>query len=324
MILILKDSPGPILSAAFGLALGNLLVFLLVLLPLANTWKMVLIALPLVSAVFFSVAVAAKREISELKKFLPLIFVFYLIGGLYYGFIIEHYSRAAIYPGLELFFYILAALAGVYAVRRNREICLALGILAGAASFSLIQAGSPLFINLGMFASQISFALVDLYLLALIIGLGATVNIAGYGLGIMLLAISSGKLISGVAPPMTNILVVSGNIILIGAVLILYFMGRRTPGEAAALNAAAAGKTEAPLPSEMVERLNHASESFQKKFSQKEKEVLELVLQGKPYREVAARIGISESSVKTYMSRIYEKTGTANKEGLLIKLRKLP
>ncbi len=326
VVTILKASSDYILSAAFGLALGNLLVFLVMLLPLAEYWKMTLIALPLVSAASLSVTVVDKGEIGELKKSLPLIFVFYLIGGLFYGFMIPSYRSVSIYPGVELIIYMLTVLAGVFILKRNqnREITLALGIIAGAVSFSLISVANPLFINLAMFASQASFALVDMYLLVLIISLGATLRIAGFGLGVMVSSIMSGEVISSVAPAVTKILIATGNIILIMAVLLLYFVGRKTQKDTALLKSIAGVTAEDPSPAALVERLNQASEYYQKKISPQEKEVLKLVLRGKTYREVATELAISESSVKTYMSRIYEKTGCVNKEELFSKLEQLP
>ncbi len=45
--------------------------------------------------------------------------------------------------------------------------------------------------------------------------------------------------------------------------------------------------------------------------------VIELVLQGKKFREVAVELSISESLVKTYMKRVCEKTGVKSKDGLI-------
>jgi hypothetical protein len=48
---------------------------------------------------------------------------------------------------------------------------------------------------------------------------------------------------------------------------------------------------------------------LQNKVVEKEKAVVELVFHGRTFKETAKELGISESSVKTYMKRVYEKMG---------------
>ena len=65
----------------------------------------------------------------------------------------------------------------------------------------------------------------------------------------------------------------------------------------------------APLPTHITDRL-----------SEQEQRVLEAAMENRPYREIAQAFGISESSVKTYMQRIYRKLGIYRRgqlEGLL-------
>ena len=54
----------------------------------------------------------------------------------------------------------------------------------------------------------------------------------------------------------------------------------------------------APLPARITDQL-----------SVQELRVLQAVLENHPYRDIAQTFGISESSVKTYMQRIYRKLG---------------
>ncbi|MFW6429162.1 MAG: helix-turn-helix transcriptional regulator [Desulfosalsimonas sp.] len=44
---------------------------------------------------------------------------------------------------------------------------------------------------------------------------------------------------------------------------------------------------------------------------------------GRTYRQTAAELDISESTVKTYMHRIYEKMGVSGKKNLFEKLNSL-
>lgn len=54
--------------------------------------------------------------------------------------------------------------------------------------------------------------------------------------------------------------------------------------------------------------------------SSREKEVLELLLSGLSYKQIASKLSISMSTVKTHICRIYEKTGTNSKIELMNKI----
>lgn len=57
---------------------------------------------------------------------------------------------------------------------------------------------------------------------------------------------------------------------------------------------------------------------FQQKFNltQREVEVMELLIKAYSYKEIGAALGISMPTVKTHITRIYKKTGTEGKSGL--------
>lgn len=59
----------------------------------------------------------------------------------------------------------------------------------------------------------------------------------------------------------------------------------------------------------------------QYQLSQREKEVLEYLVSGISYSEIATKLFISHSTVKTHISNIYRKTGVSNKVELINKLR---
>lgn len=64
-------------------------------------------------------------------------------------------------------------------------------------------------------------------------------------------------------------------------------------------------------------------ENFCRSFglSRREAEVLEVLLEGKTAKEIAEAMFVSESTVKTHIRHIYEKTGVKNKMELLMKVR---
>lgn len=50
----------------------------------------------------------------------------------------------------------------------------------------------------------------------------------------------------------------------------------------------------------------------------RQRQIVELVVQGKKYREIAEQLGLSYESVKTYIVRIREKLGLATKVELAV------
>jgi DNA-binding NarL/FixJ family response regulator len=75
--------------------------------------------------------------------------------------------------------------------------------------------------------------------------------------------------------------------------------------------AAGAGKDEAS-PDDLARRLH---------LSQREAEVLALLLHGKASKEIAETCCVSESTVKTHIRHIYEKAGVANRVELMKKIQ---
>ncbi|GBD98655.1 bacterial regulatory proteins, luxR family [bacterium BMS3Abin07] len=317
----LRASRTPVVSAALAIALGNILVFALSHLHLPDIVKFVIIAASLFPAILIRAGYAQESNLKELKKYLVFIYVFYLVGGILYAYIIPQYEKVAIFKGFELFSYVFSALAGIYFVRKGRDIALALGIILGTLSFSFMLVGSPFFVTLSMFSSQAAFALVDLYVVFLLVACGGSAKVTGLGFGTVCLAITSGEAVSshigGAAAPM----IAAGNIILVTSVLIFYFTVIRQRAVPSGAGAAYAGYLGNGISRGQLEGiLENFYEPFQKKLSEKEKVVLFLVIRGKTYKEAATELGISESTVKTHMKRICWKIGVNGKDGLMEKL----
>jgi DNA-binding CsgD family transcriptional regulator len=323
----LKGATNPALATGLGLAAGNFLVFLGGFVSLLSEGNLVVVSLALLPLMFppLEKTVPPPNLPGSWKKPLPLIFVFYIVGGIYYGFLAPRYDLVAIVPGAELFFYLLAALLGIYLVGKNRELPLVAGIMLGAFSFALFAGSKPLLVNLSVFAGQASFALVDLYLILTLISRGGTIRIIGSGLGVMCLAILAGKVASLYALPAAELLVMGGKVALIVAVLVLYLTGDRSLSTPTGPEkVVGATDTFAMEERDLLEKLSRMEKPFQKRISPKEREVLTLIVQGKTYREAGEILGVSESSVKTYMTRIYEKLGVRSKDELFKKLSELP
>ncbi len=316
---ILNNSSDPVISAGIGLALGNGLVFIQSNMPFDIAENFYIIGFSLIPLIFLSQKESYGNDANEMKKHLPFIYVFYLIGGLFYGFIMPEYSQSAIASGVELLFYIPTAIAAVLIIRKDRELSLAAGIFCGMLAFSLFKSENILLIQLSMFSSQASFALVDVYLLCLLVSSGGSIRIFGYGIGTLCSAIISGRLISDYMGNVAEPLVSAGNIILTLAILIFYFSGKKQSERQLKSVNIVSNETNAisPVENDFAERFENLMDSFHKKFSDKERIVLNLAMQGKTYKEIAIALNISESSVKTYMKRVYEKMGVQGKESLI-------
>ncbi len=325
---VLKGSRDPVLAAGLALALGNTLVFVLSRLPLPEALKFSVIAASLLSIIFIRTEYRTDSNEGDAGKKYLFIYVFYLIGGIFYAYITPLYAKAAFMNGAELFFYTATALAGVYLIRKERDLALALGIILGALSFSLLMAGGQVLTNLSMFAIQAGFGFIDLFVTCMVLAGGASMKATGYAFGTVCLAISGGEALSTHFAGAEAPLIAAGNVILVISVLVFYFTGARH-GKAGTEEAPAAAAQAFPRMEELSrdnleQMLARLYEPFQKRLSEKEKDVLFLVAQGRTYKETAGELGISESTVKTYMKRICEKMGVSGKDELIEKKLFLP
>lgn len=310
-MVILKNSSNPLLSSAWGLSLGNAFVSALSYIPAYKEIKFFIVAVPLFSLLFPRHEKIKENENKEtLKGYIPLFFIFYLTGGLFYGSLISHYNKLVFLKGLDLFFYVIAAPVAAILLKKGRDLPLAVGIVFSMCAFSLFLAASSLSVNLGMFFIQASYAFVDLYLVYIVITTNNPIKTAGYLFATVCIAILGGQMISLYTQKVSAYLTAAGNIILTVSVLIMYFTGewrKDTYGVSKDIQ-------DQPLPT-----AKYLPRGIQKRLSDKEKSVLQHVIMGKTFRETAEELRISESSVKTYMKRIYEKTGVNGKGELLEK-----
>ncbi len=324
-VAILRSSRAPVTSAGLAIALGNILVFALSYVPLPDMFKFFIIAASLFPAILMKAGYSQESNLKELKKYLAFIFVFYLIGGILYAYIMPQYDKVAIFKGFELFSYVFSALAGIYLVRKWMDITLALGIILGTLSFSFLLVDGPFLTILGMFSIQAAFALIDLYVVALLVSCGGSTKVTGFGFGTICLAIAGGEAFSTYIGSDAAPVIGAGNIILVTSIVVFYITVLRKKDISPGVNTVNEGDyTGCPangIPRKQLEGiLESFYEPFQKKLSEKEKSVLLMIIREKTYKEAATELGISESTVKTHMKRICGKMGVSNKEELMKKL----
>ena len=351
---MLRQSPNPLLSAALGLTAANILLIPLGMYPEAEA-----ISFAAVAAGLLLIPVMERRlpeagldpEAETLWHYLPFIFLFQIVSGLMYAYIMPAYGQLAVLPGADLFFYIAGAWVAMGIVVKNRDLAMITGVILGMAAFSILQAGTAQApVNAGMFAIMGAAGMIDMVFLAILLSFPEPKKAFGVGLAIFCAGILSGKVIGQYFIEMAGAIALTGHVVLNVSVVVLYIIGRwyiperklsveipepaHVPEEARGIppeetrsarkehNRAASPPTAGDTNPDAPEAPRDVvfDENLRLLLSEREYDVLMHVFRGWTYRESAAELGISESTVKTYMYRIYEKMGVRGKKQLFEKL----
>lgn len=304
----LKNPP---LAGAISMAGGNLALLVLMKLPLEPSTMHILLAALLLVPLFSPTPRCEQREMAHFAWYLPFLFIYNLVSGLMYGALMDAYSQQAYVNGIELVFYAGTAFAGVWLVHKGKDLLLVLGILGGMLSFSIFNMSGAFAVNLSMFAFQGAAGFVDIFILVLLLSRADCMMVAGPVFGTVCLGIAGGYVMSGATGGIASTVVGAANLFLTTAVLVLVFLAKKwqTGGEEQTV--------PAELPLTQTLPTISLPPSLQKRLSGREIAVLDCVLRCKTFRETAKALSLSESSVKTYMKRIYEKTGVTGKNELL-------
>ncbi|MCG5535230.1 helix-turn-helix transcriptional regulator [Ectothiorhodospira mobilis] len=300
----------PVPTAALALAAGNLLALALILTPLPDPLRFLLLAL---SLAFLApeprIPPPASPPRPRLYTYLPFILVFQLVSGLMYAGLLPAYAAHAALPGIEVTFYGLGALGAVVVLQRfDPAVTLLGGVIAALTAFSLWHLAPTGFgVQGALFLMMIAAGTVDLFLLSRVLAEGNLQAAYGRGVGTLCLGIVLGRLLALSAGEAADTLAFIGLMLLNLSALILVLPLKR---HQAGVDETPPTPAPADIPGEILQRL-----------SEQERLVLEQVLGDKTYREIASGLSISESSVKTYMHRIYRKTGVYRRHQLLQQLR---
>ncbi len=308
---LLKNSRNPVIASALGLILGNIFLFFSLLWNPPQIVLFPLMGLLILSSLQGSLYRYRQESLRDLWPYLPFIFLFYLLIGLFYVCLMPLYLKEARYYGGELFFYIAAILISAYLFYQQPDYLLALGIGMGILAVTFLHYLNPLTTNLAMYAIQAAAGFMDIFCLGLYLkgrdtlrrfSLGAGFMLLGPALGFPLLYEDRWPFIIGIA----------GNIILGMGLLAFYFL--------------VSSKTKYPFsspidtfPEEKLLEACHRVGISRETFSSREWEILKLALTRKSVKEIASHLGLAESSVKTYLQRIYQKTGVKSKRMLIQK-----
>ena len=338
----LRRSATPLLCAAGGLVIANLLFITLSNSPEGDSWQFAAVAIPLLSIPILNRRLPEPRQAPDavsLWHYLPFIVVFQIVSGLMYAFLMPAYYPAAMLPGFDLLFYIVAVFAAFWIAQKNRDLALACGVILGMAAFAFLHnAPSLLQVNVSMFAMQAGAGFIDLVIIAILLAFPKPVRAFGIGTATICTGIIAGKFIGYYFADFSEAIVLTGNLVLNVSILTLYFLGRHHYiSQNGAIKSAAHLKdqpdttgyptppdhledsltADSPVPMLKEDPLEENLPSHLRLLlSDREYIVLKRALGGRTYRETAHELKISESTVKTYMGRIYEKMGVKRKKEL--------
>ena len=324
----LMKSPSPPASAAVALVCANLFLFLFAALPVTVNAKFMLAAmLLLISVLPLNQILPMEKGTADLKRFLPFAFIFQLISGFMYGSLFRHYEQAALLPGIELLFYIAAVGAALFLLRRQHTLLLVLAIVAAMFAFAAFLVSSVVAVNISCFFIQVAAGFYDFYFITLLLLQRDTVRAFGYGVAVSCFGIICGKLIAINIAEVPTLLVAASNIVLTVSVLLLYRqMQAEQKLDQESLRQDIRKEFEEQMEGEQAveqglqQLLLMLPPNLNRLFSSQEKAVLNCIINGKTYKEAADELDISESTVKTYMKRIYIKLDVNGKKQLLTRL----
>jgi DNA-binding CsgD family transcriptional regulator len=323
----LRRSAAPLLGAACGLVIANLLFMPLSAGAEGSWWQFAAVAAPLLAIPILKQWLSESdpaRNGTGLWHYLPFIVVFQIVSGLMYAFLMPAYNQSALLPGFELLFYIAAVFLAFRIAQKNRDLTLVFGVVSGMAAFALLYNGpSALRINLSMFAMQAGAGFIDLSIIAVLLAFPKPVRAFGIGTATLCSGIVGGKIIGHYFADFSEAIVLTGNLVLNLSILTLYFLGRYhyIGRPAAEASAAATDPPQKTIDSNPEPDDDNLPAHLRLLLSEREYIVLKRALAGSTYRETARELEISESTVKTYMYRIYEKMGVKRKKELFELLR---
>ncbi len=315
---LLGNNPSSTYGAAAGLILGNLFLAFFLWIKLPEKFSFPIMAFLLSLSLWRSPSPSKPGSVKDLYPFLPFISLFYLLIGISYVCLLPAYLPHAYFEGLELFFYIGAVALSARLFRLRPDYSLAAGVSMGIVAVAFLHDLNRLNSNLAMFSLQISAGFIDLFCIAFFLkgedilrrfSLGTGCMLAGIALGFPLLYRENWH----------QIINLVGNLILgIGLVAFYLFRSSFFQPVKEEISSSPEKWTEKEL-IKACERLGIPREAF----SYREWEILQLTLARKSIREIASLLQISESSVKTYLQRIYRKTRVSSKAELLKKFEAL-
>jgi len=312
---IFASSRDPLKLGACALVVGNLLFILGIFAPIDLTIKYVLAGLSLIPLSFVNPEDDFTDETPKnVLIHLPIIFMFFIVYGIFHGTIHPIYREKAYLFGTEQIFYIAAVIFSIQIFRKYVDFGFVIGVVFGILSFTFFDPDNKFLVNLSMYLIQTSFGIVNLYLIRLFSESTNPIRSFGLGFGTVFLSHVLGYSLTIFTYQYMRYVVMAGNIFLGGGLIALYTLFLRKQNERVVY---VSESPDIPDPKKL------AFEKFSIGLSSREKDVLRLTIEGKTIKEISEILKISESAVKTYLQRIYQKKNVSSKDELMEKLSEL-
>ena len=332
LLLLESTSRSPVLFGAFCIAVGNIGMLALKQLPVANPIKLVLlsVALLFVLTVPFRPQMPRAMQGSASYRHLPFIYLFQITSGFMYGLLLPVYYREAYLQGSEIFVYAVAAIVAAKYLNQRREAMLVGCILFATLAYAMLQIPSPtLASNASVWLIMAAVGIVDIAVIAYALSFQNQPRAIAYCFATMLAGIGTGSLLDQwISANALSTAALSA--LVFSAIALLFAKNKQQMHE----NIDLPETSSYPAPAGHLAPVElHASaeapsvispaveptplEMPKPTFSAQEWRVLQAVAQYPTYREAATALDLSESSVKTYMQRMYKKTGTFRRKQLL-------
>lgn len=325
-----------VIYAVIGIALGNLFSYVPVVLTL-STQSVIYLAC-VINLLFWLVdlhpQVADKKP--ALKHFtnqfgipsvfylFPFILFFEILAGIMYSQIWPAYfSAQTLIPGIDLVPYVIALFAGYFIVNKSLLLNLVLAVLAASASFVLwFYAKQEIYIIYTLCFMLLATGFIDVTIIYS--AARAEEAYRAYVLlqGSVLFGISLGNFMFTQIDwdyrlfSLVGLIVVNMSLISLLVLHYLMLKNKRTithpPKQTEGESIAVLEPTPLIQPAGQQQQISLLSE--------REQRVLKEVLIGKTYKELAEQFDLSESTIKTYMQRIFKKIGVTNLSDLKQKI----
>jgi DNA-binding CsgD family transcriptional regulator len=319
-------------AAAGALVFANMLFLAFTKLPVPIQIKFTLVALPLLFVIPREFPRnEAQTKLSTIGRYLPFLFIFNIVSGLMYDFMAGPYAESASFRGYEVIPYCMTVMGGAWAAGRKIDLLPAMGMSCSMLSFAFLLIDIPYSVDGGMFLMQGAAGFVDVFVICLLLSFKKTNKALGMGLAAVCAGILCGKLITGQLEDHFQLYAGASNVFMTLSLAAFLFSNHRNK------TTSSHDKKHDPDPEPVSEEVRQAVPNreeptgtvlsklpgaFEQQLSEQERLTLGCVLQGETYRSAAKTLGISESSVKTYMRRICEKMDVTGKGELLKKIRK--
>ncbi len=312
---IFASSKDPLKLGAYALVIGNLLFALGIFIPIDLTIKYIIAGLSLIPLSFVEPENDFTDETPKnVLIHLPILFMYFIVYGIFHGTIHPIYREQAYLFGMEQIFYTVAVVLSIFIFRKYLDFGFVIGVVFGILAFTFFDPNDKFLVNLSMYLIQTSFGIVNLYLIRLFSESTNPIKSFGLGFGTVFLAHVLGYSLTILAYQHMRYIVMAGNIFLGGGLIAIYTLFLRKQKQEVVY---VVENAESPDPKKI------ALEKFSMGLSGREKDVLRLTVEGKTIKEISEILKISESAVKTYLQRIYQKKKVSSKDELMEKLSEL-